>query len=483
MTPEHTPEHIPAVSRLCRRLFRFLMGRGGNVPVMVALLAVPAMGLAGLSIDAARGYMVRSRLSSAIDAAALAAGRAIDTGNAQADGKMYFRANMPQGTMGASIPDPVVLVGTDRETVTVKATAALPTTFMRVFGIDSMPIAVENQARRAQGIGLELALVLDTTGSMATDDRIGKLRSAAASLVEILYGTQASRANLWVSVVPYTAEVNLGTNRTTWLSADSPSAGQYSPSAWRGCVEARPSPYDEDDAPPSVSRFKAFLWPSTLNKYPDNGDNPWPPVSDSGTYTDNNDRAGPNLGCGFPVQPLTNVKQTVLDKIAGLRAVNRGGTMANLGLQAGWFTLSPRWRGLWGGTTPAGMPLDYRLAEMQKAVVLVTDGNNEWFDYTKQPTGDYTAYGRIGDGRLGTTTFSQATTQLNTRMSRLCQKMKDAGITMYTITIGQTNAATQNLYRGCASQPSFYWDTPSPDQLSTIFNQIGAQLTNLRLER
>ncbi|WP_146208874.1 pilus assembly protein TadG-related protein [Azospirillum sp. TSO22-1] len=458
-------------------------GRRGNVPVFVALLAVPVMGLAGLSVDAARGYMVRSRLSAAIDAAALAAGRVIDTADVQGDAKMYFRANLPNGYMGASVPDPTVQVSPDRETVTVKGSAALPTAFMGVFGIDTMQIAVENRARRAQGIGLELALVLDTTGSMATDDRIGKLRGAASSLVEILYGTKASRTNLWVSVVPYTAEVNLGPTRTGWLTADSPGAAQYSPSTWRGCVEARPSPYDEDDAPPAVAKFKAFLYPSSLGKYADGGDNPWPPVSDSGAYTNDNDRTGPNLGCGFPVLPLTNVKQTVLDKIAGLRAVNRGGTMANLGLQAGWFTLSPRWRGLWGDPTPAGMPLDYRLAEMRKAVVLVTDGNNEWFDYGKQPTGDYTAYGRIGDGRLGTTTFSQATTMLNTRMSRLCQTMKDAGITMYTITIGQTNTATRDLYRGCASQPNFYWDSPAPDQLASIFNQIGAQLTLLRLEQ
>ncbi len=470
---------MPALRRCRRRL----SGRRGNVSVFVAMLAVPVMGLAGVSIDAARGYMLRSRLSSAIDAAALAAGRVIDTGNVQADATMYFRANMPAGYMGASVKDPTVEVSPDRETVVVKASADLPTTFMRVFGEDNMHIAMENRARRAQGIGLELALVLDTTGSMSTNDRIGKLRDAASSLVEILYGQNASRPNLWVSVVPYTAEVNLGTNRTGWLTADSPSAAQYSPSTWRGCVEARPSPYDENDAPPAVARFKGFLWPSTKDQYADGGDNPWPTITDTGAYTDSNDRAGPNLGCGFPVQPLVNVKQTLLTKIAGLRAVNRGGTMANLGLQAGWFTLSPRWRGLWGDPTPAGMPLDYGLAEMRKAVVLVTDGNNEWHDYAKQPTGDYTAYGRIGEGRLGTTTFDDATGMLNTRMSRLCQQMKDAGIIMYTITIGQTNASTQNLYRGCASQPSYYWNSPNPDQLAAIFNQIGAQLTRLRLER
>jgi len=315
--------------------------------------------------------------------------------------------------------------------------------------------------------------------------------------VNILFGTQQTNANLWVSVVPYSAEVNLGADRTDWLSTDSPTASQYSPSTWRGCVEARPSPYDEDDAPPSVARFKAFLYPSTKDTYANGGDNPWPTITDTGTYTNGNNRTGPNLGCGFPVLSLTNVKKTLVDKIATFRPVNRGGTMANLGLQAGWFTLSPRWRGLWGEPTPNGLPLDYKRPDMSKAVVLVTDGNNEWFNYkgvdpvtgketstdNAPPEGDYTGYGRIGEGRLGTTSFSQATTMLNQRMSNLCQKMKDAGITMYTITIGQTNAATQTLYRNCASQPNYYWDTPTPDKLAQIFNEIGSQLSNLYLER
>lgn len=484
----------PRLGGLLRPLAACLKDQRGAAAYLAAAMVIPAIGIVGLSVDAGRGYLVRQRLSAAVDAGALAAGRVLDGSAAATDATMYFRANIPNDYMGASIPDPTVTVSDDRATVTVKATAQVPTTLTRVLGVEQFPVAVENRARRMMTGGLELALVLDTTGSMATDNRIGKLRSAATTLVNILFGNQATSNKLWISVVPYTAEVNLGTDRTGWLTADSPTASQYSPSSWRGCVEARRAPYDENDAPPATAGFKRFLWPSTLGKYKDGGDNDWPTITDTGTYTNSNDRTGPNLGCGFPVLPLTNDKQAVLSKIATLQAVNRGGTMANLGLQAGWFTLSPLWRGLWGGPTPAGMPLDYGAPEMTKAVVLVTDGNNEWHDYGKQPTGDYTAYGRIGDGRLGTTDFSKATTELNSRMSRLCEKMKASGgkdadgnpkpgITIYAITIGQTNKATQTLFKNCASQPSYYWDTPSPDQLQAVFQTIGSQLSNLRLEK
>ncbi|TWA75950.1 Flp pilus assembly protein TadG [Azospirillum brasilense] len=483
-------QHLLSALRGC------LDDRRGATAVMVAAMVVPLIGAIGLSVDMGRGYLVRQRLSSAIDAGALAGGRVLDTTNVQADAIQYFRANIPTTYLDTPIPDPEVTISADRQTVSVKSSVRVPTTLIRVLGIDTLPITVENRVRRQMSGGLELALVLDVTGSMATDNRIGKLRDAATSLVNILFGNQTDTQKLWISVVPYSAEVNLGTGHGDWMTLSGPSTGAYSPSTWRGCVEARPSPYDEDDSPPMVAGFKRFLYPSTksMNNGKGGGDNDWPTITDTGTYTNSNDRTGPNLGCGFPVLPLTNVKQDLLNKIATLQPVNRGGTMANLGLQAGWFTVSPRWQGLWGSPTPKGMPLDYGSPEMSKAIVLVTDGENSWFDHSKPPTGDYTAYGRIDEGRLGTKSFSESTSEINKRMARLCEKLKNPGvldadgkpkpgITIYTITIGQTNANTQALYRNCASQPSYYWDTPSPDQLKSVFQSIGSQLTNLRLEQ
>ena len=180
---------------------------------------------------------------------------------------------------------------------------------------------------------------------------------------------------------------------------------------------------------------------------------------------------------------LTNKRTDILNKIGTLKGVNRGGTMANLGLQAGWFTLSPLWRGLWGGPTPAGLPLDYGTPDTDKAVVLLTDGANEWYDHAKQPAYDYTAYGRLSEGRLGTTTGSQATTRINSRMTDLCTAMKAKKITIYTITLMVTSNTTKDLYRSCASQPSYYFNSPSAVELRGIFQQIGSQLSNLRIEQ
>jgi len=55
---------------------RFLRGESGAVAIYFGLSAIVFVGVAGLAVDAARGYLLKSRLSAAVDAAALAGGKA-----------------------------------------------------------------------------------------------------------------------------------------------------------------------------------------------------------------------------------------------------------------------------------------------------------------------------------------------------------------------------------------------------------------------
>ncbi len=459
---------------------RFGMGRAGSAALLFAAAAVPLVGMVGIAVDYSRAFLLRSRLMTAIDAGALAGGKILTSpAAAEQDVAMYVAANIPAGYLGAIIAAPTVAIDQANQRVAVAISATLPTTFLRILRVDTLQVTAANQVQRTNA-GLELALVLDVTGSMASDDRIGQLRSSASDLVNILFGPSATPpGNLWVAIAPYAAEINIGPGHADWLAAGSYSAGKWAPQGWRGCTLARAQPEDQTDAPPGSKPFKPFWYPN--DQYPGNNDNPWTATSitDDGTYRQTNDMAGPNLGCPPPILPLSNDRRALLDKIAGLKPVNRGGTMANQGLQAGWMTLSPRWRGLWG-IAPA-LPLDYGTPDMTKAVVLVTDGNNEWFSY--KPQGDYTGYQRIGDGLLGTTSLSQATAAINNRMLALCTNMKAAGITLYTITLGASaNGATRSLYQQCASPgPNHYFDSPSTADLQSIFLQIAGQLSNLRI--
>lgn len=483
-----------------RALLRsFMADRRGAVAIFATVAIVPLVAAIGITVDAARGYSVKSRLGQALDAAALAGGRQVFAATRDDDIRMFVRANFPDGFMQATLSPVGINVDVNGENIVVDATATVPTTFMRLLGFEQISVTARTVVRRANR-GMELVLVMDNTGSMS-GTKISSMRAAATELVNILYGERETIPNFWVGLVPYVATVNIGSARTGWLAAGSYSASDFAPGTWKGCVEARPSPYEEAEAEtlPAVQGFVPFRWASTAGQVwydgrgrAVSGDNNWPTINE--TVAAGNNATGPNLGCGPPILPLQPSKSAALTAIAGMNAWSRGGTMGNLGLAWGWRVLSPAWRGLWGTLSPANLPLDYNQPMMDKVVVMLTDGVNEWYDMPGLapgcagiatpctfPDADYTAYGRLSEGRLGTTSASTATTRINTRMTSLCTAMKAKGVTIYTIVLQVNNTATQDLYRGCASKPEYYFLSPAASDLSAIFKAIATQLSNLRL--
>lgn len=450
----------------------------GAVAVMAALVLVPILGLVGLGVDAARAYLVEAKLSQALDAAALAGGRVMFSDSRDDDVRRYFHANLPDGYLGARLSDVAITADASGETLTVTASATLDTALMRLLGHPTLNVGARSVVSRASR-GLELALVMDNTGSMLSNGRIDAMKAGARELVGILYGDRERIPNVWVSLIPYTAAVNIGPQHACWLVAGSLAAHNYavSPQGWKGCVEARVAGgNDTTDAPPSVERFQPFYYPS-------DSDNHYPPVDESvRTNTTSNDGRGPNLGCPPAITAMQADKSKILGAIDAMGPWHRGGTMANLGLVWGWRVLSPRWRGLWSTETPQ-LPLDYGTPYMEKVVVLLTDGVNQFYDNPPAgPSGsDYTAYGRLGWGRLGTTSSTTATNRVNQRMSQACETLKSNGVTVYTITFDVPNATTRALYLGCASKPGNYFDSPTNEALRAAFRQIGTTLSNLRL--
>jgi hypothetical protein len=360
---------------------------------------------------------------------------------------------------------------------------------MRVFGMDDVTLTASTVINR-QVRQMELALVLDNTGSMLGSP-FTAMQSAAKELVEIVYGDHETHANLYVAVVPFVAAVNVGPAHTAWLAAGDPAimGAAYKPSAWKGCVMARTTgkgdthDFDQTDDPPAVRAFQGYL-------YPDASDNDWgaprsPPVREQ--LTAYNDGYGPNLGCGPPILPLTASRTAVLAALDGMGPWHRGGTAGNEGVAWGWRVLLPRWRGLWGGATPGSRPLDDDVADNDKVVVMLTDGNNNVYDHPPAgPRGsDHTSMGRLADFmHSGAATAAQGKAEWDNRMLNVCGRMKARGVIVYTITFGSTpSSSTKTLYRTCATKQALYFHSPTNGELRTIFRTIGMQLSNRRISR
>ncbi|HEY1386538.1 MAG TPA: pilus assembly protein TadG-related protein, partial [Dongiaceae bacterium] len=510
----------------------------GAVAPLVGFCIIMLVGAVGVAVDVGRAQVTQSKLQAALDSAGLAAGAVVGQNLTEEalkpEARKYLDANFLGKTVDATICNDCfdLDLSDDQSIVTLEATATLPTTFMRIFGKESIQVAAQTEITR-ETTGLEVALVLDTTGSM--DDAVGgspfdstkkiaALRTAGNDLVNILFGNHATVDDLWVGVVPFSQSVNVGTAHSDWMSdlttytnqiycagptsgtpscpndsthlSNSPvstrtnpitrvnqymfasKAGWYfSPHSWSGCVLERwTNSRDVTDDTPSTQKWQTYFVPDTSGS----GNNDWRNGSNGNMQVNTTNDVSANKGCPTtPVTTLTNTKQTVLDAINAL-TTPRGNTHVNVGAVWGWRLLSPKWRGLWGGQMDGNsLPLDYDEPLSQKAMVLMTDGENT------MSSNIYTAYGFESDGHLGTTSSdSVAEATLNTKTATICNSMKAKGVLIYTIVFGNGSSTTaKNMMKNCASEADFYFDSPSQAALQNAFRAIGDSLSKLRVSR
>lgn len=489
------------------RLFSFLSRhrkneRGVSAPTL-GLLFMTMAAFVGTAVDIARLQLVQSRLTFALDAAGLAAGATLNTTDLNEELTKFMNANFPANYMGAATPQVVAQLNTDNTVMTLAATTTMPTTFMGLFGINTMNVQAHSEITRTSS-GLELVMALDVTGSMNDDGKLSAMKTAAKSLVNILYGNKEEVPNLWIGLVPFSQTVNVGTGRKdTWINTTHLATLGYgttsNKTSWGGCVDSRDTDNgDTTDTPPSQQKYKVYYSPSTdIRPEPYSPDDyyysggRWRSYNvNDWVYSWNTNKTpkklesldadtGPNAYCPTVMTPLTPTKQTILNAINAL--VARGNTHINIGAVWAWNMLSERWQGEWGGTMGTTLPLDYGTPHMNKAAILLTDGDNTM----SQPI--YTAYGYLSDGRLGSTTNSTtARNTLNTKLSTVCTAMKAKGIYIYVIALGGSsdiNEDTRELLEGCASGSNYYFESPTASELNGVFNAIADSLSNLRVSQ
>ncbi|MEH6494198.1 MAG: pilus assembly protein TadG-related protein [Pseudomonas marincola] len=547
-------EKFPSRFSFIRTLKLLSRDTRGVAAVLIALLAIPIFAAIGLSIDVGRAYVLKSKLATALDAAGLAAGRVIfeDDDVVLADAQKYFDANFTSGYMNADVSALEISWDANKENIELNVNATVNTTFISVVGYNDLTVGAYTMINRTNR-GLELIMVLDNTGSMARDSgsdgyggalsnqRIASLKDSATDLVGILYGSNETQENLWIGIVPYVTQVNVGVGNIGFLDAseqtniisssdsefladtDQQNALGYDLDnngsndtnyGWKGCVEMRGhldgGTIDTSDDPPATD-FMPYLYHDGHRNFSSSRDkdNDWndsnprtvEEIASASVSTWNSFYSsvgtGPNAGCPSAILPLTAEKTTVQAAIDAMRPWYSGGTMGNIGMVWGWRALSPRWRGLWAGSD-ATLPKDYDEPLIDKAVIMMTDGQNTIFSHGGTNYFDYNSYSRHAknawgrhvssagstdtytnpDGRLRYNSSSYYRNKVDAKFSQVCEDMKAEGIIVYTIKYKDGN---DSLYRNCATSSAHYFDSPTQESLSAAFRTIGQELSNLRI--
>jgi Flp pilus assembly protein TadG len=391
--------------------------------ISFAVLTPMALGV----FDVYQSTEQRGKLQDALDAAALYAARsnAYTTADINTIGNKALTANL-QLIHGATLTNAsFALNGTE-----VDASAQVQLPAFAPMEYTHTPVTVTSTVQRAMD-RLEVALVLDNTGSMAANNKLTTLQADAKQLIDKLVAAsqQSTDPNpLKISLVPFSQTVRVqgntlvtGTNYNTathtgpnipaWIDPQGKAHASLGANfdsftsqtdrlallrtmnvPWAGCVESRMAPYDIQETPPDpntpASMFVPYFWTDEAgNKNSSSGSlNDY--VNDVGSGTvrqkqQNNTKYnttslrtgqftggynyGPNAGCGLQ-QVIRLTTDTNSIKTAIDGMTAVGDTNIGMGLVWGWHTLSPN--------LPFADGSGYGTQHLKKIIILMTDGAN-----------------------------------------------------------------------------------------------------------
>ena len=250
-------------------------GQRGSVAVTSILFLTLIIGGSLGAIDLARHNIAQQRLSNALDAAIISAGRNLANYTPRdheyvddqwvADAHAFFYANMPESFLGTRFPKDAVSIDYEElrsdgdvrhrigQQISMSARADLPLISTGYLGVTSMKLGATNQALRRNRSDLEVVLVMDNSGSMDTRDkgssktRMEHLKEASNLLVDMVLGAAEANENTrtFIGLVPFTHVVNVGNSAITraWLTPGISGwrASFFVRDVWQGCItEPRP---------------------------------------------------------------------------------------------------------------------------------------------------------------------------------------------------------------------------------------------------
>jgi Mg-chelatase subunit ChlD len=421
----------------------FLRHSGANVTFTFVLASIPMIGVVGTAVDYSRANAIRTAMQNALDSTALTLGKEaadLNTANLNKRANAYFKAqfNEPKTQLSALVSK----FDATTETLTLNATGSVDTSFSRVLGFKKIKIDTTSTVTWGTSRKIEIALVLDNTGSMKSSGKIEALKVATKNFIDAMKKASKKRDAIKVAIIPFDTHVNIGSAYKTasWIDWSLMDAAQGT--TWTGGYRDASNNYGDadDDTRYDDDRVNKDTWTGCVIDRTQSNDVLDTPVSgNSATWY-------PAENCGLiPLLPLTQDWSAAKQMIDKLKA--DGKTNLTIGLAWGWHALTSN-----APLTEAAAP-DKNL---EKIIVFLTDGLNTQNRWTTKAA------------------------DIDARTKIVCENIKKAGIKIYTIRVMEGNQA---LLTACASNPGMYYNVQQASQINPVFEEIARGLQQLRIAR
>jgi Flp pilus assembly protein TadG len=204
---------ISVWSKFRNALRAYRSAHGGNVAITFALATLPIIATVGFAVDYSHANSVKVAMQSALDSTALMLSKeaATDTSSQlQQNAVKYFTAlfTRPEAT---NISITASYTSSGGTSLVVNGSAVVPTALLGIVGYNNITVSGSSTAKWGSNL-LRVALVLDNTGSMADDGKMTALISATKSLLTQLQSAASNNGDVYVSIVPFVKDVNLGSS-------------------------------------------------------------------------------------------------------------------------------------------------------------------------------------------------------------------------------------------------------------------------------
>ncbi len=460
--------------RLRQNLSAYASLRDGNVATVFALSLFPLMGMVGAAVDYGNALRVQTSLQSALDSGVIAGAARLSDGAQTATITTVVANFVASKVVVAANAAPTVTTTVDRANNKVhsKASVNVPTNFMRVFGVEHVPMSVVSEATFGSSKA-EIVIALDVTGSMGVNGKLVAAQNAAIGLVNTLYTAANATSRVKVAFVPFNTYVNIGPGfaNAPWLTSTAPYSTPYP----AGCYDTYPNavygpPTNaigyNDGVPYTYTTNALISAGAPVNVCYPAGTDPhtWTGAVGSRNYpldlqaTVDAVNKVPAIfdigGLPNPLVRLTNNPVVINAQIGA--TVATGETYIAPALLWSWRLLAP------GAPFNDGAPY----GQAKKIVVLMTDGANTASpDYPTHNASDVTA--------------------ANALMASTCANMKASpnNISVFTIAFQVTDPTIQGVLSNCASGPPNYFNATTIADMQAAFAKIGAELVALRVSK